>query len=341
MNFYLIADIGGTNARYALVNCETLEFAFEKKYLCNDYAEFHESLDHYIKDLSTQDNIDFKTSVKKACIAIAAPVEEDFVQMSNYDWGFSISKMKSYFEFEELRVVNDFLAVAASVPYFLEQIEKGQSLDSFGLLKIGGTESKSGSAISVMGPGTGLGMSYLVDIEGDYRAFATEASDASIAVHTQRQFDIVKKIQELDPDIFHVNIESLVSGLGLERMYEALKAIDGVDNDIKEAPDIVEAALNETCPLAVEALDHFCALLGSSAGNHALTLNATGGVFIAGGIIPRFADYFLKSSFHESFKSKGRKDRPYYYKFMESIPIYLMTHPNPGFLGLRELVKKL
>lgn len=337
--FSLIADIGGTNVRYALINQDTSEFMYEKYYLCTDFNDFKASLERYVQDLADHESISFYECVKKACIAIAGPVEGDFVQMSNYDWGLSQQDIKESFKLDALMVVNDFLAVAASIPYFRDGMQKGTALEELGLLKIGGGESHDKSAVAVLGPGTGLGMSFLTDHGDGYKAFATEGSDATIAVQTRRQFDIVEQIQKHDPEIYHVNIENLVSGLGIEKMYAALKTLESKENSITKAPDIVEAALNKSCDLAVETLEHFCSLLGSTAGNQALTINAKGGVFIAGGIIPRFKDYFLQSSFHESFKSKGRKDRPFYYEFLASIPIYLITHKNPGFIGLRELVK--
>lgn len=331
MTYALIGDIGGTNARFALIEeGRQNDYLYDQAYLCDNFSALDKAIEHYFSKAEADIDGFERAQVKRACLAIAGPVEGDFVQMSNYPWGVSQKDYAEKFGLDSFKLVNDFHAVAASIPYF----RRAENSDH--LLKIGGSGiSQDNSLISVMGAGTGLGMALLTDHGGGYKAFATEGSDASVCVHTRRQFDIIEYLLNEKPEIEHVSIEYVASGLGLMNLYRAIAGLEKKEAALQNPAQITSAALDESCPMAVEALDLFCYFLGSEAGNQAIQVWAKGGIFLAGGIIPRFQDYFLKSSFYDAFLKKGR-----YKSFLKTIPIYLITHPNPAFLGLVELLKE-
>jgi glucokinase len=152
-----------------------------------------------------------------------------------------------------------------------------------------------------------------------------------MAATTRREDTILAHLRERFP---HVSAERILSGPGLENLYKAIAAVDGVQAPLRNPVEITNAALEASCPTACAALDMFCAMLGSFAGNVALTYGAQGGVYIAGGIAPRIVRYLSKSTFRQRFEQKGRMR-----SYLEAIPTQVIVHPTATFLGLRSLAK--
>jgi glucokinase len=183
--------------------------------------------------------------------------------------------------------------------------------------------------MAVLGPGSGLGVACLVPGGGKPVVLASEGGHATLASTCDREDKIIEQLRRR---FGHVSAERVVSGDGLENIYQAIVALDGLTLEPRSAADITKRALSGDCQVAREALAIFCAFLGSFAGNVVLTFGARGGAYIAGGISPRILDFMVRSEFRNRFEAKGRF-RPY----LETVPSYVIVHPAAAFLGLRAL----
>ncbi|OSI13390.1 glucokinase [Neisseria canis] len=304
----LVADIGGTNARFAL---ETAPQKIEKVEVlpCNDYDTVVDAIKEY---LSRVDN----PTVKHAAIAIANPIVGDWVQMTNHHWAFSIETTRQALHLETLLFLNDFTAQALAIT----------KMDSEKLVQIGGSSPIPNAPKAVLGPGTGLGVSGLIpNGNNTYTALAGEGGHVSFA-----PFDDAEMLiwQYAKKKFGHVSAERFLSGAGLMLIYESLSAREGLKPQKLTPSGISERALSGTSPLCRLTLDIFCAMLGTVSSNLALTLGARGGVYLCGGIIPRFIDYFKNSPFRNRFESKGRFDA-----YLAAIPVYIVLADYPGISG--------
>jgi glucokinase len=307
----LIADIGGTFARFAL---ETAPGRFEHatSLRCAEYPDFHAAISAYVGTLPPA------RQVEHATVAIANPVEGDEVRMVNYHWHFSIEEERERLGLETLVVVNDFTALAMAVPR-LAPHERRQ---------IGTGTPRERSVTGVIGPGTGLGVSGVIP-SGDsgWVALGAEGGHASLAPRDEREMAILRYAwEELGPG--HVSFERLLSGPGLELIHRALAARDGVKAERIPAPEITRHCLAGTDARCAEAIDVFCALLGTAASDLGVTLGALGGIYIGGGIVPRLGAYFDQSSFRRRFEDKGRLS-----DYVRAIPTYVITAENATFIG--------
>lgn len=307
---FLIADIGGTNARFALVD-ESSAFHSIRHYPCAHYKNFIDAIRVYLKEIGT--------SVDKAVVSIAATLTGDEVAMTNHHWKFSIKGLQKDMGWSTFEVINDFHAVALSIPHLTKD----------DVVQCGGGEPQKERPISVIGPGSGLGAAWLAFDGEKYNPQATEGGHVTLPIHNQRDFDVVQKILELNPHYSHVSGERAVCGKGLINIYKAVGALENKETPLDDASDISKAAIEKSCSVAVEAVDLFCHFFGSLAGNQALTIGAESGVYIAGGIIPKLGDVFYASRFRESFEAKGR-----FKSYLEPIPVYVITNQNLAFLGL-------
>ncbi len=200
------------------------------------------------------------------------------------------------------------------------------------LYRLGGGEAVDGAPRAVLGPGSGLGVACLVPGSRGPIAIATEGGHATMAVTSRREDAIVDYLRR---EFGHVSAERVVSGSGLENLYRAVIAVDGVDAPQRAAAAITTAALNDVCHTAREALELFCAMLGTIAGNVALTFGARGGVYIAGGIAPRITDFMSRSDFRARFEHKGR-----FRTYLEAIPSSVVMHPAATFIGLSTMANR-
>jgi len=315
----LIADVGGTNVRFALVYNSLLldEMPPENvaSLTCADYPDLASAMRAYLAQTAPP------APPSRAAIAIASPVTGDRVELTNNGWSFSIAALQAEFSLTSLSVLNDFTALALAVP----------GLGENDVLKIGGGAPARQCPIAVIGPGTGLGVSGLIPSDDNWIVLATEGGHATLAASDARERAVVA---ELARRFGHVSFERAVSGPGLVNLHDALAAIDGAPGNSPTPDQVTQAALNGSDAICVEALGIFCALLGTAAGNLALTLGARGGVYVGGGIAPRLGDALPASKFRARFEDKGRF-RPY----MEAIPTYVITRENSALFGLARLLR--
>ncbi len=313
----LIADIGGTNARFALAFPGEREARDALVLRCADYAGPEQAARAYLERTAPA------RRPMRGAFAFAGPITGDRVAMTNHAWSFSIAEVERSLGFEHLAVVNDFIAVAMAVPRLAPE-----DVTVIGPALAG----QHGMPIGVLGPGTGLGVSVLVPAGQRYLALATEGGHATLPAVTEREWAVIRKLQGL---FGHVSVERCLSGPGLVNLYNALAALDGREPDNLTPGDVSERGLDGSDPHCAEALRMFFALMGSAAGNLALSVGARGGIVLAGGILPRMTEAFAASDFRERFEAKGR-----FRAYLKDIPTTVMMHPYPAFLGLTELVSR-
>jgi glucokinase len=260
--------------------------------------------------------------VINACFAIACPVDKDLISMTNLPWQFSQKELKQDLKLNSLSFINDYTAIAMAIPLLSENQK----------VKIGGGTSVEGKPISVCGPGTGLGVANLIPLtdagNGQWQCISGEGGHIDFAPVNDTEQQVMNFIQGIRK---RVSYEQLLSGYGLEQVYQALLFINKDKTSINEkvsAKDITTKALNGTCTICEKTLTLFCNALGSFAGNLALIMNSQGGVYIAGGIVPRFIDYLQASDFRSRFESKGRLSA-----ITVQAPTYVITEEQPGLLG--------
>jgi glucokinase len=305
----LLADVGGTNARFAL---ETAPLRFEAVAVlaCADYPSLGAAMQAYLAGAAAR----HPGSILHAAIAIANPVDGDTVSMTNHHWSFSIAEMREQLGLDTLVVVNDFTALAMALPHLAPNQR----------VQVGAGVGQGGRAIGLVGPGTGLGVSGLVPAGGRWVALASEGGHASFAPGDEFEDDILKRMRS---EFGHVSAERLLSGPGLELIYRCLSG------QALGASEITRRAQDGSCADCVRSVDVFCGVLGSVAGNVALTLGATGGMYIGGGIVPRLGELFVRSPFRARFEAKGRLSA-----YVARIPTYLITEQYPAFLGVAAIL---
>lgn len=308
----LIADIGGTNVRFAMVR-PGQEPGQTMAMRCADFPGPAEAVEAYLAKVGGE-------RPRRAAFDIACPVLGDWVELTNSPWRFSIEAVRRQLGLDVFRVVNDFTAVALSVRY----------LGPGHLVKAGGGEPVPGAPIAVLGPGTGLGVSALVQApSGEWSALATEGGHATMCAADEREAALLAVLRKR---FDHLSIERVLSGPGLVNLYEAAAAVEGRPAVYTTPDAISQRGLDGSDPICKLSLQTFFAMLGTVAGNLALTLGARGGVYIAGGILPRMVDAFLASSFRERFEAKGR-----FQPYLAPVPAWLVVHPHAAFVGLAGL----
>lgn len=314
----LLADIGGTNARFAL-EFEPHRFVAVSVLACAAYANPQMAINDYLS--SPEVKSIWPGAIQHAAIALANPVDGDVVSMTNNHWSFSISALKQSLKLETLVVVNDFTALAMALPH-LELDERVQ---------VGGGTAQAERVIGLIGPGTGLGVSGIIPNGNQWIPLSSEGGHVSFSPANKVEAVLLELIWQ---DFPHVSAERMISGMGLEMLYRSLQKVQGMTpvNSLSAA-EISRQAIDGSCILCVQAVEHFCAMLGTVAGNLALTLGATGGVYIGGGIVPKLGALFFESAFRQRFEAKGR-----FSDYLAQIPTYLITTEYPAFLGVSAML---
>jgi glucokinase len=308
----LLVDIGGTNTR-----CAMQEPGAQTKLVRTSKNRRFPGLAAVLR--SYLDDLPADLHPQAGALAVAGPIAGDSVALTNLGWSFSVEGLREELELDTLRVVNDFTAIAMSLPY----------IDDDELVKVGGGEPIPGKPMAVLGPGTGLGVSGLLPAAGGWVALSGEGGHVSLAATDDREATVISLIRQHQG---HVSAERLVSGFGMSNLYMALRSLSGEPGETLR-PEEVSARADAGDKVAREALEHFFSFLGVTAGNLALILGALGGVFIAGGIAPKLRDALLSSEFRTKFESKGR-----YESYMRRIPTYLVTEKVPAFRGLAAIL---
>jgi glucokinase len=312
-----LADIGATNARFALL--ANGELGPVKTLAVARFARFADAAKNFLKEHKDflRDHGQHEELVH-AVLAVAGPVENGRAVLTNSSWVIDAEDLCKSFGLAA-QIVNDFEAVALSLP----------SLAAADVFAIGGGEARRGEPMAVLGPGTGLGVAGLIPGLANAVVIPGEGGHATLAATDGREEDIIR---ELRRRFGHVSAERAVSGQGLENIYQAIAAIGGLDLPPLSATEITHRALGNESRVATEALEIFCAFLGSVAGNVALTFGARGGVYIAGGISPRILDFVGRSQFRNRFEAKGRFEA-----YLKAVPTSVIVHPAAAFLGLKSL----
>ena len=305
---WLVGDIGATNARFGLVSPDG-SILHSRTFADSDFATIGEAMRTYLSQSGSS------AVPRIGCVAIAAPATGDKIRMTNHPWSFSVAGLRAELGFDRLEFINDFTAVALALPH----------LGPNDRVQIGAGSPAAGRPIAVLGPGSGLGASGLVPAGAHWLPLTGEGGHVTMAAVTERENGVLRWMRR---HFDHVSAERCLSGPGLVNLYNALAALDGVPAASYTAAQITDPAVMAQDLLCDEATGMFCAMLGTVAGDLALSLGAQGGVYIAGGIVPRLGARFAESGFRARFEAKGRLSA-----YLAAIPTYVVTHKLPAFLG--------
>ena len=315
----LIADIGGTNARFALADSKAPGFSDERTLQCADFPSAEAAITHYLEQVGAK-------APDVICLAAAGPLVDNHIKVTNNHWVLAVGDLSEAFDTDAVRLVNDFEAIAYSIP----------ALGEDDCLPVGLPEPSplpdGDYSVAVVGPGTGLGAVGLRKHGGVLIPIPGEASHGGFAPETRVQLDVLIALRE---EFDRVSSERIVSGSGLENIYWALGQIHGLKLPKLSAREIFAAA-QEAEEHAAEAVALFFEVLGQFAGSYALALGANDGVYIAGGIVRRYPEMFVNSRFRSGFEAKGR-----HRVMMERIPTRLIMHEQPGLLGASYVAREM
>jgi glucokinase len=308
----LLGDVGGTNARFGWqANAQS---GIEHVLVLPCAA--HETLEAAIRTY-----LDLKRlpMPRAGALGIANPITGDVVRMTNHHWSFSISEMQRNLGLEQLNVINDFTALALALP----------SIPQDNLVQVGGTVAQAFAPKALIGAGTGLGVSGLMptDTHDHWLAIAGEGGHVTLAAQTETEYRVIELIRQR---YGHVSAERVLSGPGLVDLYLALRQLQKqLPVDVAGAAEITAWALQDKDPLAQQSIEMFAGFLGSVTGDLALTLGARGGVYLGGGIVPRWLGWFETSNFRERFEAKGR-----FSAYLKDIPVWVINaSESPALWG--------
>ncbi|HEY8004829.1 MAG TPA: glucokinase [Phenylobacterium sp.] len=310
----LVGDVGGTNVRFALLDAE-----HRVRNLHVYPAASFNSLSDVIADYLER-TMGRGKRPPRAVVAVAGPVLDGEIEFTNLDWQISEGEILAQFEFEAVRLINDFAAQALACPLL-----NAEALRPLGPPLRGGADCP----MVVLGAGTGFGVAGLARSDRGDTAVATEGGHAAFAPSDEVEVEVWSQLAKRHG---RVSIERILSGRGLFELYGVLAGMRQAEAALADEKAVFEAAAKGDA-LAGETLDRFCGILGSVAGDLALSFGARGGVFVSGGIAPRMADRLSAGSFRARFEDKGRLRA-----YVEQIPTSLVVHPYPAIVGAaREL----
>jgi glucokinase len=310
----LLADIGATHARFAL---QTAPGAYRSVRVlkCDDFDGIVALLRFYLSEHS-------EVRLNHAALALANPVDGDYVRMTNRPWAFSTDAVRRELGLATLLIVNDFTALAMAIP----------GLKPENLMQVGPGKPVPGAVLGVLGPGTGLGVSGGIPTVDGFVTLGSEGGHVNFAPSDEREFAI---LQTAWREWTHVSNERLISGPGMEIIHRALAERNGIDAPARDSAAIIAAAMDDQDPLCLEVLECFCGMLGGAAANLAVTLGAFGGIFIGGGIVPRLGEWFRSSPFRARFEAKGR-----FSGYIAEIPTYVISTPHVAFDGVANILSE-
>jgi glucokinase len=312
----LLADIGGTNARFALAEATApapLVAGSAREYAVADFPSLADAARTYLEAAGAKSHA--------MVAAVAGRIDGDEARITNFPWVISIRRTRQALGLERMRLVNDFTAQSMAVLAL-----QPDQVSAIGPTQWSGRRGERGNArtFAVIGPGTGLGVGGLLIREGRPYPLATEGGHVDFAPGTPEEIAI---LQQLAQEFGRVSIERLVSGMGLVNLHRALSRIAGIDPGPMEPRDVSERAAQGD-PLCMRAVDVFCAAFGAIAGDLVLTLGAWDGVFLSGGLVPKLLPTLQHSGFRQRFEHKGR-----FSPAMAQVPTLAVMHPQPGLLG--------
>lgn len=306
---WLVGDVGGTNARFALLTHQRGDLATIRRLRCTGHRDLAGLIREYREQVG-----DPKPSL--ACIALAGPVTGDRCRTTNAQLDFSINDTTRSLDLQQLHLINDFAAVALAVP----------DTPARHAVRIGAPTPAPGLPIAVLGPGTGLGVATLAPVPDQRNVvLAGEGGHVLLTPVDEVEFELVHAARLTG---LTLTAEMAISGPGVVRLYQLLHHVHGTAA-LKLSPEnICARALKNTDPLCLAALTMFCKLLGGVASSVALTTGARGGVYLAGGILPKIADFLTRSEFRTRFETN-----PTMNAYLCDIATTLITDPNLGLRG--------
>lgn len=317
---WLLADIGGTNARFGWLAQGSDDVAHVATLRGVDHAGPAAAARAYLGGLARQLGSDYSPP-RAGAFAVATAVGSDQVAFTNSGWSFSRRQTQAALGLDELLILNDFEALALSLP----RLSPAQ-------LRPHGAQPQARGTLAVVGPGTGLGVAGLVQTRHGWAAIAGEGGHATLAAGDDFELALLAAVRR---EHAHVSAERLLSGIGLPVLHRGVAAVMGLPADSLAAELIVERGLAGSDAVCSRSLDAFCALLGGFCGNVALTLGARGGLYIGGGIVPRLGDRFFKSDFRERFEAKGR-----FLPYLQAIPTVLITDTLAALTGAAQALEQ-
>lgn len=305
---WLLADIGGTNARFALYSRDpsgTIELRNLLLFRCRQFSNFSDVLSTYLDQVGVE--------VEGASVSIAGPADVDQIIMTNLDWSFSISAVKEQFNLKHMWVINDASAAALSTTCATE----------LELIKPGHVEA--GAARINLIPGTGFGVGSIMPLDDGWLPIQGEGGHATLAPVTDEEFAV---LQHISKEFGRAVVDIVLSGPGMLSIYKALAAVRGHASLDVDARVMTLNALNHKDETSVDALNMYCTLLGRLAGDLALTMNAHGGVYLSGDLLQRVGAEHITESFNAGFMDKGKMTDK-----VNRIPVYLLHSQYPCLKG--------
>lgn len=309
----LVADIGGSNARFGWIDAPGAGVAHVQRLPVADHAGPAQAAQAYLQQLGVTLGAACRAP-RRAAFAVATPVEGDRIAFTNSHWDFSTAQVQAALGLDVLRMLNDFEALALSLPH----LRPAQ-------IRTDGAAPDGRDTLAVVGPGTGLGVAGVIRTATGWVALPGEGGHVTLAPVDDFESALLASVRRQMP---HVSAERLLSGIGLPVLHGAVCDVSGAPLQTLTAKQIVEQGLAAPGSTCEKTLGVFCAMLGSFAGNVALTLGARGGVYIGGGIVPRMADYFFASRFRQCFEAKGR-----FTSYLQAIPTALITDTLVALTG--------
>ena len=316
----LIADIGGTNARFAIADDSAQRFSQAQTLEAAEFEKLTDAIDTYLNS----HNI---TQLGGISLAVAGPIRNDKVIFPNSHWQVDCYDLREKYSIERANLLNDWEAISFSL----------SSIKGSEIINIGGDWAplpEGDYTVGALGPGSGLGMSGLLRRDDKLIPLVTEGGHAGFSPENEIQGKILTYLHQKFGD--RISRERLLSGPGIINIHEALCAIDGLENPGLTAADIAVASFNDNDPICVQTFALFFEILGQVAGDIALALGAYDGIFIGGGIAQRYPEHLVNSSFRSGFENKGRHS-----DMMKEIPTWLIKHNNPGLLGASVYARNL
>ena len=309
----VLADIGGTHVRLALAHGDEVGPATTLR--TGEYDSPEIAIRTFLE------TVQVARPPRTAALACAGPVENRRVQLTNSDWQIDAERIGSELGIERVVLVNDFASIAWAIPDLTER----------DLCSVGGGQAMDGAPSVVLGPGTGLGVAGYLTRGGEDIVIVGEGGHISLPTLTDHEAAVLAEARK---ELGHVSAERLLSGEGLVRLYQILARLDGLEIPRRSAAEITREAQARNGSLCHRAFEMFCEMLGTVAGDFALAFGARGGVYIAGGIVPKTKDAFTASRFRQRFEAKGR-----FRSYLAQIPTWIVTHPEPAFLGLMRMLR--